>query len=90
MNILVCKHKQKKCKNGLLQSIKHVFSHYYFLHMLHAFKVRNFESSEYKKVAKLFNKRIISLVAFCFKISILWNFMWFSFSSNWHNEHVVA
>jgi hypothetical protein len=57
----------QKMKNGLLKSIKHVFSHYYFLHMWHASKSSNFELSEYKKGTKLFNKGIISIVVICFK-----------------------
>jgi hypothetical protein len=61
-------------KNGLLKVVKHVFSHYYFLHMWHASKGSNFEPNGNKKVAKLFSKGIISFVAVCFKISRLWNF----------------
>jgi hypothetical protein len=72
MNILVCKQKHKKCKNELLKSTKHNFSHYYFLHMWRAFKVRNFEPNGFKKVTKIFIKEIISLVVVCFKISRLW------------------
>jgi hypothetical protein len=90
MNIIVCKQKHRKCKNGLLKSTKHVFSHYYFSHMWHTYKIWKFEPNGYKKVAKLFNKGIISLVALCFKISRLWNFHVILFSSNWHNEYVVA
>jgi hypothetical protein len=91
MNILVCKDKDKLfCKNGLLKSIKHVFSHYYFLHMWHASKARNFELNGYKKVAKLFNIGIISLVVLFFEIQDFEIFTWFFFSSNWNNEHVVA
>jgi hypothetical protein len=48
MNILVYKQKRRKCQNGLLKSIKHGFSHDYFMHMWPTFKVKDFEPNECK------------------------------------------
>jgi hypothetical protein len=64
MNILVCKEKWKKCKNGLLKSTKHILPCDYFLHMKLAFKSRIFEPNGYKQLTIWFNKGHISLATF--------------------------
>ncbi len=80
----------KKMPKWFLKLIKHVFLHDHFRHMWLASWVRNFEPNEYKKLPQWFNKGIISLVVLCIKLSKLWNFHIFIFSSSWPNKHVVA
>jgi len=48
MNILVYKQKCRKCQNGLLKSIKHGFSHDYFLHMWPPSRFQNLKPNECK------------------------------------------
>ncbi len=79
-----------KMPKWFFKSIIHVFLHDHFLHMWLASQVRNFEPNEYRKLPQLFNKGVISLLVLCIKISKLWNFHIFIFSSNWPNKHAVA
>jgi len=88
MNIFVYKQKCRKRQNGLLKPTKHGFSHDYFLHMWPPSRVRTLKPNN--NCANDWIKESFPLQLITSKFEDFEIFVWFIFSSNWPNEHLVA